>query len=229
MKFILNNDKLKIDKKEFPNSGSIKYYEIDVEHTLEWNNLIIEARFIKEGSNKGFAAAVINNKVYIDRTLYGNYYVGFIGYKLINNTKIYQISTNLMSLYFQKGAGEIELTSEGLPSVSEWDIYIAQIKDITSNLEKEVKIVEEKVATGDYDGFSPIAYVKEISNGAVITITDKKGTTYATIHDGTTQDISGKFDKSSVKTQYSTTEGNVYDVTYINSTLGDIETLLGGI
>ncbi len=43
------------------------------------------------------------------------------------------------------------------------------------------------------------------------------------------QDISGKLDTSAVKTSLNTTQGNVYDVTYINSTLGDIETLLGGI
>ena len=189
MKFILNNDKLKIDKKEFPNSGSIKYYEIDVEHTLEWNDLIIEARFIKEGSNKGFATAVINNKIYIDRTIYGNYYIGFIGYKLINNNKIYQISTNLMSLYFQKGAGEIELTSEGLPSISQWDIYIAQIKDITSNLEKEVKIVETKLENGDFngkDGISPLLKVIPISNGAKLVATDTEGTSEAYIYNGRT-------------------------------------------
>lgn len=43
------------------------------------------------------------------------------------------------------------------------------------------------------------------------------------------QDISGKLDTSKVKTTYSTTSGDVYDVSYINSTIGDIETLLGGI
>lgn len=42
-------------------------------------------------------------------------------------------------------------------------------------------------------------------------------------------DISGKLDTSKVKNTTSTTAGDVYDVTYINSTLGDIETLLGGI
>lgn len=41
--------------------------------------------------------------------------------------------------------------------------------------------------------------------------------------------LSGKLDSSKVKTTTSTTSGDVYDVTYINSTLGDIETLLGGI
>lgn len=48
---------------------------------------------------------------------------------------------------------------------------------------------------------------------------------YLTSH----QDISGKLDTSKVKNTTSTTSGDVYDVTYINSTLGDIETLLGGI
>ncbi len=43
------------------------------------------------------------------------------------------------------------------------------------------------------------------------------------------QDISGKLDTSAVKTTTNTTQGNVYDVTYINTMLGDIESLLGGI
>lgn len=41
--------------------------------------------------------------------------------------------------------------------------------------------------------------------------------------------ISGKLDTSKVKTTTSTTSGDVYDVTYINTMLGDIESLLGGI
>ena len=44
-----------------------------------------------------------------------------------------------------------------------------------------------------------------------------------------TVDVSGKLDTSKVKTTASTTSGDVYDVTYINSALGDIESLLGGI
>lgn len=42
-------------------------------------------------------------------------------------------------------------------------------------------------------------------------------------------DVSGKLDADKVKSSYSTTSGDVYDVSYINSTLGDIESLLGGI
>lgn len=43
------------------------------------------------------------------------------------------------------------------------------------------------------------------------------------------QDISGKLDTSKVKSSSSTTSGDVYDVTYINTMLGDVESLLGGI
>ena len=43
------------------------------------------------------------------------------------------------------------------------------------------------------------------------------------------QDISGKLDTSKVKSSYSTTSGDVYDVSYINSTIGDIESLLSAI
>ena len=46
---------------------------------------------------------------------------------------------------------------------------------------------------------------------------------------GDTPDISGKLDTSKVKSSYSTTAGDVYDVTYINITVGSIETLLSGI
>ena len=39
----------------------------------------------------------------------------------------------------------------------------------------------------------------------------------------------GKLDSSKVKNANSTTAGDVYDVRYINTMLGDIESLLGGI
>ena len=43
------------------------------------------------------------------------------------------------------------------------------------------------------------------------------------------QDISGKLDANKVKSSYSTTSGDVYDVSYINSIVGNIETELEGI
>ena len=43
------------------------------------------------------------------------------------------------------------------------------------------------------------------------------------------QDISGKLDVSKVKSANSTTSGDVYDVTYINSLIGDIDSALDTI
>ena len=73
-------------------------------------------------------------------------------------------------------------------------------------------------------------------NTGTITSVKMNGSTIATSGEadlGTVitqhQDISGKFDKSDVTTSYSTTSGKVYDVTYINTTVGNIETLLSAI
>ena len=77
--------------------------------------------------------------------------------------------------------------------------------------------------TNGQDGYSPSASVSQSGDTTTISITDKNGTTTASI------DISSKLNTSKVKSTYSTTSGDVYDVSYINSTLGDIESLLGGI
>lgn len=104
------------------------------------------------------------------------------------------------------------------------------------------------------DGFSPIANVTKTGKVATITITDKTGTTTASISDGdgggtydyedlenkpsinnvslsgnkTTSDL-GLLDSSKVKTTTDTTAGNVYDVTYINTMLGNIENQLSEV
>ena len=77
--------------------------------------------------------------------------------------------------------------------------------------------------------------LKEFTDGTITSIkmnNTVKGTT-GEVDLGTVitqhQDISGKLNTSKVKSSQSTTSGDVYDVTYINSMLGNIETLLGGI
>ncbi len=135
MKFILNKDKLTIEqtKEETQNSGSVKYYEADVEFDESWEGLTIEARIAQAEysvfADEGKGIAVINNKVFIDNELSGSFGIGFVGYKIEDNVKTYQISTNLQSIWFEKGAGEIKVSNE-VPNVSEWEIYIAQIKDM---------------------------------------------------------------------------------------------------
>lgn len=71
-----------------------------------------------------------------------------------------------------------------------------------------------------------LTYYTKTSNLATVATT---GSYNDLLNKPTIPDISGKLDTSKVKSSYSTTSGDVYDVTYINSTIGDIETLLGGI
>ena len=299
MKFILNKDKLTIEGKYSPNSGSVKYYEAEVEHDENWDDLTIVAVFVEKDSDSGKSISLVDNKIYIDTEMDGEYELGFVGYTIENNEKVYQISTNLKSVKFNRGAGQIETSEQSVPTPTEWEIYVAQLQSIvdditglSDDLTAQVTEVETKLANGDFDGadgqdgadgitptiglngnwylgdtdtgkpsrgengtngtngkdgkdgadgkdgqdgqdgqdgYSPTATVTRVTGGATISITDKNGTTTATVNDGVTQDISGKFDKSDITTSYSTTSGKVYDVTYINTTVGNIETLLSAI
>ena len=145
MKFVLNKDKVTVENEKDLNSGSINYYEADVEYDETWNDLNIEAVIVKtqngrELEDKGTSIAVINNKIYIDQKLEGSYFIGFVGYKIEENKKTYQISTNLKGVWFDIGAGEIETTnSEDVPTPTEWEIYIAQIQDMIDNIESVPK------------------------------------------------------------------------------------------
>ena len=132
MKFILNEDKLTIKntKKDRQNSGSIKYYEAEVEYDESWNGLTIEAIIVKEKTKEAIAVSMINNKVYIDTDMQGIYSIGFVGYTLQDNSKIYQISTNLRPIPYDRGAGQYKTSNKYIPSATEWEIYIAQIQEM---------------------------------------------------------------------------------------------------
>ena len=161
MKFILNGDKLRVDNKDKlkPNSGSIKYYEVEVEYDEEWENLTINAVLVQKKMNEGKAIALINNRIYIDTEYEGNYEIGFVGYTINNGKKEYQISTKLKPIMINRGAGQIETDEQSVPSATEWEIYVAQIQEITSqisglgdDLETEVNSVIEQLENGDFDG-----------------------------------------------------------------------------
>ena len=162
MKFILNKDKVEIKNTEILNSGSINYYKEQVEYDESWNELSIEVIMIKENEEKGTSIAVINNEFYIDKKLNGKYWIGFIGYTIENNIKIYQISTKLKMLHFLKGAGEIDVTnSQEVPTPSEWEIYLAQVQEFIDNGNEIINQANNL----DVD-----------LEGTILTITDKEGT-----------------------------------------------------
>lgn len=146
MKFILDKDKLTIvnNKPYTCNSGSVDYYEAEIQFDETWNDLTIEAIITKMGENKGISRSPINNKLMLDIQEFGTYTIGFVGYKIENEEKIYQISTDLGVIQYNQGAGEIETENEPIPTATEWEIYIAQIQDMIDNIE-DMDITAEKI------------------------------------------------------------------------------------
>ena len=144
MKFILDKDTLTIEENKFYNSGSVDYYEAEVQFDETWNDLTIEAIITKMGENKGISRSPINNKLMLDIQEFGTYTIGFVGYNIENEEKIYQISTDLGVIQYNQGAGEIETENEPIPTVTEWEIYIAQIQDMIDNIE-DMDITAEKI------------------------------------------------------------------------------------
>ena len=192
MKFILNKDRLTIEDEETQNSGSVKYYEADVEYDESWNNLIIEAVLVqREGSayaDEGKGISVINNKVYIDNELSGSFGIGFVGYTIEDEVKTYQISTNLQCIWFEKGAGEIEISNE-IPSINEWEIYIAQIQEMLNEYSGVPKggttgqVLKKKSNTdGDAEWSTDIhlsnAYLDDSSDDAILVLEMNNGTSF---------------------------------------------------
>lgn len=206
MKFKIQGKELSILDLTQPNSGSLNDYLIDVETDETWQNLTKVAKICIDKEEQGIERAVIDDKVYIDMQKYQRYTIGFIGYTLsyfltqdteivsnktyytrsgeegqyvyeiVENPNVeqintyyeakkdYQRSTNLVVLSYKKGAGEIEILEEEIPTPTEWEIYIEQIQDFINNANE---IIDE-ANTLDVD-----------SNGEILTITKKDGTTKA--------------------------------------------------
>lgn len=163
MKFIINKDQIvSIDNKFNPNSGSINYYEAEVEFDESWSNLTISAIIVgKETNNEAVSVAVIDNKMFIDKKMSGLYVIGFVGYRLKDDEKSFQISTNLAKINFEVGAGEIEvINSEEVPTVSEWEIYLAQVQEFINNGNEIINAANNL----DID-----------NDGTILTITKKDG------------------------------------------------------
>lgn len=172
MKAIITSDKLEIQDNTLYNSGSIQYYEIDVEFSSDWDGLTKYAVLV--GAEK-IKLPVVANKLHVDQRTSGTYTIGFVGYTLEDDEKTYQISTNLEYIYFQTGAGEIEANEPSdLPDPTTWETYLSEIQTIVNGAEN-VNISIEKIGDTTY-----------------ITITDKTGTTSVTeVLDGKDAKING--------------------------------------
>ena len=172
MKAVITHDQLQVQNEVLYNSGSIDYYEIDVEFTSDWDNL---TKYAIINGAEAVKIPVVANKVKVDRNTSGTYYIGFVGYTIDDNEKTYQISTNLQPIYFQIGAGELPAADpQDLPDPTTWEAYLNEIQSIVDGAEN-VNITSEKIEDTTY-----------------ITTTDKTGTATTTeITDGKDAKING--------------------------------------
>ena len=134
MKFILNGNELTIEEPIKVNTGSIANYDIEVEMDESWSGLSIVAKICQEKENIAYERAVIDRHVLIDIDKLERYTIGFIGYRIEDEEKVYQKSTNLKVIPYVRGAGEIETTEEQeLPTPTEWEMYLQQVQDFIND------------------------------------------------------------------------------------------------
>lgn len=167
MKIIVEKDKIKIEKTENINSSSLNYYVADIEFDESWERLTKKAILLKNGETKGEEIAIINNQIFMNIDLNGKYYIGLVGFSAENNTKVYQISTNLVPFLISKGTGEILQVDKQLPSMTEWEIYIKQIQEMCDGV-----IIKDIIET--IDGLNHNITI-EYTNGSSFTFTIKDG------------------------------------------------------
>ena len=126
--------------------------------------------------------------------------------------------------YFYKCVGS------GTPTVYEWQqIDVQPHQDISGKVDK---VTGKGLSTNDFTDYyknkigdkyeKPVGGIPKTDLASDVQTSLGKADTALQQH----QDISGKLDVSKVKSSASTTSGDVYDVTYINVMLGDIESLL---
>ena len=96
----------------------------------------------------------------------------------------------------------------------------SDLVDDTNSGNKFVTTSEKQTWNGKYD--KPSTGIPKTDLASAVQTSLNKADTALQEH----QDISGKLDTSKVKNSNSTTAGDVYDVRYINTMIGDVETIL---
>ena len=239
MKAIITNDKLEIQDNTLYNSGSIQYYEIDVEFSSDWEGLTKYAVLV--GAEK-IKLPVVANKLHVDQRTSGTYTIGFVGYTLEDDEKTYQISTNLEYIYFQTGAGEIEANEPSdLPDPTTWETYLSEIQAIVDGAEN-VNITASKsggtttITTTDKTGTTSTTEVLDATINGVTTLTVTAGDNVSLEQEGSTLTISATDTTDYRELSHKPTINNVelngnktledlglnYPVTSVNSQIGDV-------
>lgn len=131
MKFIVKQNVLKIEDSQELCSGTINCLKMNVEFDEAWDGLIKEAIMIKEFETEGERLAILDNQICISRPKKGKYFIGFIGYRIEEDKKVFQLSTNLEAITYDKGAGEVDAREpEELPAPTQWELYMAETNKV---------------------------------------------------------------------------------------------------
>lgn len=156
-------------------------------------------------------------------------YTGLTNKPSINNIEL-SGNKSLEDLNIQE-AGDYALRSE-IPDVSGLQEKITTTNKLASdlindsdNVNKFVTQLEKSIWNNKGDYSKPANGIPKTDLESAVQTSLGKADTALQEH----QDISGKLDTSKVKTTYSTTSGDIYEVTYINSLIGDIDTALDTI
>ena len=98
MDIIVDKDIIKKVDELLINSGSINYYKYNVEFDNSWENLTKKAILINNETKEAQEIAVLSNQIILNVNKNGIYSIGFVGYRIENEEKTFQISTNLKSI-----------------------------------------------------------------------------------------------------------------------------------
>ena len=158
MKIIISKDIVTEVDKLLINSGSINYYKYEVKFDSSWENLTKKAILINNKNKEAEEIAVLGDTISLNISKNGTYSIGFVGYTIENEKKVYQISTNLKAIPIViEGAGEIEAKEHEIPTPTEWELYNAQIQEF---IKQGQAVVDEAKTNGDYSKEQGI-YAKE--------------------------------------------------------------------
>ena len=152
MRIVIKGDTIESLELEQIKSGSIQYYEAELEFDEQWNGLEKKAIVVSKDEEYAKEIEIADNKLYLNIEENDVYCIGFIGYIVEDEKKIKQISTNLRMLTVSKGAGQVRAEQQEVPTPTEWELYIQQIKEICNDLHAEnIKFADEETLQEKYD------------------------------------------------------------------------------
>lgn len=162
MRFVVKQNVLTIENCKNFCSGTINCLKIDIEFDAAWDGLTKEAIIIKEFETEGERIAIVDDQICISRPKKGKYFIGFIGYRLEEDKKVFQLSTNLEAISYDKGAGEVEAKeAEDLPTPTQWEIYINEIQKVINEANTlDVDLQDNVLTITKKDGTQHSEYVK---------------------------------------------------------------------